>query len=92
MQFAESCKSVMDKVVELFQGAAGKLSTLWRALSHAKDVMVDSLKEVLNARSLCDMVGEKAEQLKEMVSSHDKDDAVKLIKSLSVGTMLGRWH
>ena len=52
MQFAESCKSVMDKVVELFQGAAGKLSTLWRALLH------------------------------------DKDDAVKLIKSLSVGTMV----
>jgi hypothetical protein len=83
MQFAEGCKSLMDKVVDLFQGAAGKLSTLWRALAHAKDVMVDSLTEVLNARSLCDEAGEKAEQLKEMVLSHDTDDAMTLIKSLS---------
>mmetsp|Transcript_12497 Transcript_12497/g.27126 ORF Transcript_12497/g.27126 Transcript_12497/m.27126 type:complete len:546 (+) Transcript_12497:173-1810(+) len=82
-QFAEGCKRVMDKIVELFHGAAGKLSTLWRALSHAKDVMVNSLTEVVNSRSLCGEASEKAEKLKQMTTSLGNIEALKLIKSLS---------
>lgn len=81
-QFAEGCKRVMDKIVELFHGAAGKLSMLWRALSHAKDTMVNSLTEVVNARSLCGEASEKAEKLKQMTTSFANIEALKLIKSL----------
>jgi len=80
-QFAEGCKRVMDKIIELFHGAAGKLSTLWGALSHAKDVMVTSLTEVVNARSLCGEAGEKADTLNQMMTSLGNIEALKLIKS-----------
>jgi len=78
-QFAEGCKRLMDKIVELFKGTAGKLSTLWGALSHAKDVMVRSLTEVGNARSLCDEAGRNAEKLKSMTTSLRNIEALKLV-------------
>ncbi|KAL7465222.1 hypothetical protein ACHAXS_005554 [Conticribra weissflogii] len=62
--FAESCLSLMRKVVALFEGATGKLSQLWKALSHAKDVMVESLREVVDARSFCDEARSKVEKLR----------------------------
>ena len=81
-QLAEGCKHLMDKVIELFHGAAGKLSTLWRALSNAKDVMVQSLTEVVNAKSLCGEANEKAEMLKQMTISLGSVEAINLVKSL----------
>jgi len=68
-RFAEGCKRVMDKIVKLFEGAAGKLSMLWGALAHAKDIMVSSLKEVAAARSLCGDAGERADELKRATRS-----------------------
>jgi hypothetical protein len=44
-QFAEGCKGLMEKIVTLFEGAADKLSLLWKALSSAKDKMAESLKD-----------------------------------------------
>jgi hypothetical protein len=57
------CKRIMDMVIELFHGAAGKLSSLWRALPHAKDVMVRSLTNVIDARSLCTEASKEARRL-----------------------------
>jgi len=82
-QLAEGCNRLMDKVIELFHSAAGKLSTLWRALSNAKDVMVQSLTEVdVNAKSLCGEANEKAEKLKQMTISLGSVEAINLVKSL----------
>ena len=81
-QLAEGCKRLMDKVIQLFHMAAGKLSTLWRALSNAKDVMVKSLTEVVNAKSLCGEANEKAEKLKQMTISLGSVEAINLVKSL----------
>ena len=80
----------MDKIIELFHGAAGKLSTLWGALSHAKDVMVASLTEVVNARSLCGEAGEKADRLNRMMTSLGNIEALTLInKSRSTDRSMG---
>jgi len=38
----------MEKIVTLFEGAADKLSLLWKALSSAKDKMAESLKDVID--------------------------------------------
>jgi len=81
-QLAEGWQTLMDKVIELFHSAAGKLSTLWRALSNAKDVMVRVLTEVVNAKSLCGEVNEKAEKLKQMTISLGSVEAINLVKSL----------
>ena len=81
-QLAEGCKRLMDKVIQLFHMAAGKLSTLWRALSNAKEVMVQSLTEVVNAKSLCGEANEKAEKLKQMTISLGSVEAINLVKSL----------
>lgn len=82
-KFAEGCKKVMDTIIELFTSASGKLSTLWKSLSHAKEIMVNSLTDVVNARSLCDEANEKADKLKELTQSYGNIDVMKLIKSLS---------
>ena len=68
-QFASACKRIMDMVIELFRCAADKLSTLWRALSHAKDVMVSSLANVIDARSLCAEASEEAGRLRDSTAS-----------------------
>ena len=36
------------KIVTLFEGAADKLSLLWKALSSAKDKMAEGLKDVID--------------------------------------------
>ena len=79
---AEGCKRLMDKVIQLFHMAAGKLSMLWRALANAKDVMVKSLTEVVNAKSLCGEANEEAEKLKQMTISLGSVEAINLVKSL----------
>mmetsp|Transcript_4900 Transcript_4900/g.9710 ORF Transcript_4900/g.9710 Transcript_4900/m.9710 type:complete len:425 (+) Transcript_4900:1-1275(+) len=66
--FAESCLSLMRKVVELFEGATGKLSQLWKALAHAKDVMMESLREVVDAKVFCDEARGKVERLRELTN------------------------
>jgi len=81
-QLAEGCKRLMDKVIQLFHMATGKLSILWRALATAKDVMVKSLTEVVNAKSLCGEASEKAENLKQMTISFGNIEAIQLVKSL----------
>jgi len=84
-QFAEGCKRVMDRILELFRTAAGKLGLLWRSLSRAKDVMVEGLSEVANARSLCGEAHEKAEGLKRTTRSLGNVEALKLMMSLGGG-------
>ncbi|KAL7479006.1 hypothetical protein ACHAW6_004755 [Cyclotella cf. meneghiniana] len=68
-KFAEGCKKMIEKVVELFQAAAGKLSLLWKSLVTAKDKMVESLTDVIGARSLCVEAGEQMDNLKDLVTS-----------------------
>ena len=68
-QLAEGCKRLMEKVIELFHKAAAKLSTLWRALSKAKDAMLSSLNEVVKSKSLCNDANEKMDKLKDMTTS-----------------------
>ena len=68
-QCASACKRIMDMVIELFRCAAGKLSSLWRALSHAKDVMVSSLADVIDARSLCAEASVEAGRLRDSTAS-----------------------
>jgi hypothetical protein len=68
-QFASACKRIMDMIIALFHGAAEKLGALWKALSHAKDVMVKSLTDVVDARALCTEASEEAGQLKETTAS-----------------------
>ena len=68
-QFASACKRIMDMIISLFHGAAEKLGSLWKALSHAKDVMVKSLTDVVDARALCTEASEEAGQLKETTAS-----------------------
>ena len=65
-KFAQGCKAMMDKVVDLFQAAAGKLSLLWKSLVAAKDKMIESLTDVVGARSLCAEADEKMSNLKEL--------------------------
>ena len=65
-KFARGCKAMMDKVVELFQAAASKLSLLWKSLVAAKDKMIESLTDVVGARSLCAEADEKMSNLKEL--------------------------
>ena len=45
------------------------ISSLWRALSHAKDVMVSSLTNVIDARSLCAEASEEAGRLRDTTAS-----------------------
>ena len=68
-QFASACKRIMDMIIALFHNAAEKLGSLWKALSHAKDVMVKSLTDVVDARALCTEASEEAGQLKETTAS-----------------------
>ena len=82
-QLAEGCKRLMEKVIELFHKAASKLSTLWRALSKAKDAMLSSLNEVVKSKSLCNDANEKMDKLKDMTTSLCNIEAIKLIKSLN---------
>ena len=82
-QLAEGCKRLMEKIIELFHKAAANLSTLWRALSKAKDAMLSSLNEVVKSKSLCNDANEKMDKLKDMTTSLCNIEAIKLIKSLS---------
>lgn len=68
-RFAEGCKKMMDKVVHLFEAVAGKLSLLWKSLVAAKDKMIESLTNVVGARSLCDEANEKMDSLKDLFRS-----------------------
>mmetsp|Transcript_23068 Transcript_23068/g.37991 ORF Transcript_23068/g.37991 Transcript_23068/m.37991 type:complete len:548 (-) Transcript_23068:171-1814(-) len=63
-QFAEGCKGLMEKIVVLYEGAADKLSLLWKALSSAKDKMAESLLDVIEAQSFCEKAGEKMKHLR----------------------------
>lgn len=96
-RFAEGCKKMMDKVVELFQAAAGKLSLLWKSLVDAKDKMIESLTNVVDARSFCDEANEKMDSLKELVHSlggkfsgikEISPDSYKLLRSLDSDSSL----
>ena len=84
-KFAESCQSLMEKIVHLFQSAAGKLSTLWEALSHAKDVMVDSLREVVDSRSFCEEATKKVGRLRELTGGLEKKS--RGVQTLNVETL-----
>ena len=66
-KFAEGCKAMMDKVVELFSAAAGKLSLLWKSLVAAKDKMIESLTNVAGAKSLVAEADEKMDNLRDTV-------------------------
>ena len=90
-KFAQGCKAMMDKVVDLFQAAAGKLSLLWKSLVAAKDKMIESLTDVVGARSLCAEADEKMSNLKELTQSLGSKfwdvrelspDSYKLLRSL----------
>ena len=74
---ASACKRMMDKVVKLFKSATEKLTVLWRALSHAKGVIFESLKEFLDAQSLCGEANAKLMQLKRIMSRIGGLEAVK---------------
>ena len=71
-QFAEGCKGLMGKIVTLFEGAADKLSLLWKSLSSAKDKMAESLLDVIEARSFCEVAGEKMKSLRLSMDGIDK--------------------
>jgi len=80
-QFAEGCKRIMSKIIELFRGTTGKLSTLWGALSHARDTMVSILADVVHARTLCGESGKKADRFKSTMASLGNTETLKLIES-----------
>mmetsp|Transcript_28402 Transcript_28402/g.57153 ORF Transcript_28402/g.57153 Transcript_28402/m.57153 type:complete len:548 (-) Transcript_28402:27-1670(-) len=86
-QFAEGCKGLMEKIVTLFEGAADKLSLLWKALSSAKDKMAESLKDVIDAQSLCEKAGEKMKQLRRSTDGMDRqlnpESPLTLLKSFN---------
>jgi len=86
-QFAEGCKGLMEKIVTLFEGAADKLSLLWKALSSAKDKMAESLKDVIDAQSFCEKAGEKMKQLRRSTDGMDRqlnpESPLTLLKSFN---------
>mmetsp|Transcript_18124 Transcript_18124/g.27559 ORF Transcript_18124/g.27559 Transcript_18124/m.27559 type:complete len:548 (+) Transcript_18124:290-1933(+) len=86
-QFAEGCKGLMEKIVTLFEGAADKLSLLWKALSSAKDKMAESLKDVIDAQSFCEKAGEKMKQLRRSTDGMERqlnpESPLTLLKSFN---------
>mmetsp|Transcript_17150 Transcript_17150/g.25870 ORF Transcript_17150/g.25870 Transcript_17150/m.25870 type:complete len:548 (+) Transcript_17150:263-1906(+) len=86
-QFAEGCKGLMEKIVTLFEGAANKLSLLWKALSSAKDKMAESLKDVIDAQSFCEKAGEKMKQLRRSTDGMERqlnpESPLTLLKSFN---------
>jgi len=86
-QFAEGCKGLMEKIVTLFEGAADKLSLLWKALSSAKDKMAESLKDIIDAQSFCEKAGEKMKQLRRSTDGMERqlnpESPLTLLKSFN---------
>jgi hypothetical protein len=86
-QFAEGCRGLMDKIIILFEGAADKLSLLWKALSSAKDKMAESLSDVIDAQSFCEKAGEKMKRLRRSTDGIERqfnpDSALTLLKSFN---------
>lgn len=93
-EFAEGCRGLMEKIVDLFEGAADKLSLLWKALTSAKDRMTDCLADVVDAHSFCDAAGEKMKLLRNLMDGIDErlnpDSPLTLVtKSFSGSSKLG---
>eukprot|EP00573_Skeletonema_grethae_P000781 CAMPEP_0201690734 /NCGR_PEP_ID=MMETSP0578-20130828/4085_1 /ASSEMBLY_ACC=CAM_ASM_000663 /TAXON_ID=267565 /ORGANISM="Skeletonema grethea, Strain CCMP 1804" /LENGTH=546 /DNA_ID=CAMNT_0048175785 /DNA_START=124 /DNA_END=1764 /DNA_ORIENTATION=+ len=86
-QFAEGCKGLMEKIVSLFEGTAGKLSLLWKALSSAKDRMAESLMDVIEAQSSCERAGEKMNKLRSSTDGMERqlnpESSLTLLKSFN---------
>ncbi len=86
-QFAEGCRGLMGKIVTLFEGAADKLSLLWKALSSAKDKMTESLVDVMDAKSFCEKAGEKLGRLRlstdGMERQFNPESSLTLLKSFN---------
>jgi hypothetical protein len=96
-KFAEGCTKMMDKVVELFRAAAGKLSLLWKSLVAAKDKMIESLTDVVGTGRCLTEANEKMDSLQDLVKSLGSKfwdvrelspDSYKLLKSLDSDSCL----
>ncbi|KAL7450178.1 hypothetical protein ACHAWC_002139 [Mediolabrus comicus] len=93
-EFAEGCRGLMEKIVDLFEGAADKLSLLWKALTSAKERMADCLADVIDAHSFCDTAGEKMKLLRNSMDGIDErfnpDSPLTILtKSFSGSSRLG---
>jgi hypothetical protein len=91
-QFAEGCKGLMEKIVILFEGSADKLSSLWKALSSAKDKMAESLSDVIDAHSSCENADKNIKQLRSTTDGMERQlnpdsSPLTLLKSLNVGKL-----
>ena len=61
--FALAVKKLVNWIISLFKIANEKLSVIWGALSHAKDVMADVIKYIMEAMGLCDEAKNKSDAL-----------------------------
>lgn len=61
--FAERVGKLVKWIINLFKMANEKLSMIWGALAHAKDVMADVVHYVMEAMGLCDEAKQKSDQL-----------------------------
>ena len=58
--FAQAIKKLITWIISLFKSVSSKLSSIWGALAHAKDCLMEVIQHVLDSMKLCDDVKDKS--------------------------------